>query len=86
MKNNKLGAHDFLVTSIFKPLKVVKSGPIFDQATNLGKASRDAYNPGLLLILYDLLEIGLPKVSLPTLMTLAIIIRDRPRFFDQIGH
>ena len=35
---------------------MVKSCPIFDQAAKLGKASRDAYNPGLLLILYDLLE------------------------------
>ena len=53
---------------------MVKSCPIFDQAAKLGKASRDAYNPGLLLILYDLLKIGLPKVSLPTLMTLAVIM------------
>ena len=30
---------------------MVKSGPIFDQAANLGKASKDAYDPGLWLIL-----------------------------------
>ena len=35
---------------------MVKSGPIFDQAAKLGKASMYAYNPGLLLILYDLLK------------------------------
>ena len=35
---------------------MVKSGLIFDQAAKLGKASRDAYNPGLLLILQDLLK------------------------------
>ena len=48
-----LGAHFllkgfFFVTSILKSLQMVKSCPIFDQ---LGKASKDAYNPGLLLIL-----------------------------------
>ena len=35
---------------------MVKSGPIFDQAAKLGKASRDANNPGLWLILKDLLK------------------------------
>ena len=35
---------------------MVKSGPIFDQAAKLGKASRDAYNPGLWLILEDFLK------------------------------
>ena len=44
------------VASIFKPLKMVKSGAIFDQAAKLGKASRDAYNPGLWLILKNLLK------------------------------
>ena len=45
-----------MVTSILKPLQMVKSCPIFDQAAKLGKASRDAYNQGLLLILQDLLK------------------------------
>ena len=35
---------------------MIKSGPIFEQAAKLGKASRDAYNPGLWLILLDLLK------------------------------
>ena len=35
---------------------MVKSCLIFDQAAKLGKASRDAYNQGLLLILQDLLK------------------------------
>ena len=35
---------------------MVKSCLNFDQAAKLGKASRDAYNPGLLLILSDLLK------------------------------
>ena len=35
---------------------MVKSGPIFGQAAKLGKASRNAYNPGLWLIFYDLLK------------------------------
>ena len=35
---------------------MVKSCSIFDQAAKLGKASRDAYIPELLLILYDLLK------------------------------
>ena len=35
---------------------MVKSCPIFDQAAKLGKASRDAYNQGLLLIFQDLLK------------------------------
>ena len=39
-----------MVTSIFKPLKMVKSGPIFDQAAKLCKASRDTYNPELWLL------------------------------------
>ena len=37
--------------SILKPPKMVKSRPIFDQASKLGKASRNTYNPGLELIL-----------------------------------
>ena len=45
-----------MVTSIFKPLKIVKSGLIFDQAAKLGKACRDAYNPGLWLIFKDLFK------------------------------
>ena len=45
-----------MVTSIFKPLTIVKSGPIFDQAAKLGKTSRSAYNPGLWLVLYALLK------------------------------
>ena len=40
---------------------MVKSGPIFDQAAKLGKASRDAYNPGLWLILQALLKNGVAK-------------------------
>ena len=40
----------------FKNASLLKSGPIFDQAAKLGKASRDAYNPGLWLILFDLLK------------------------------
>jgi hypothetical protein len=39
------------LTSILKPLQMVKSCPIFDRAAKLGKASSDAFNPGLLLIL-----------------------------------
>ena len=35
---------------------MVKSCLIFDQAEKLGNASRDAYNPGLLLILQALLK------------------------------
>jgi hypothetical protein len=35
---------------------MVKSGPIFDQAAMLGKASRDAYNLGLWLLLKVLLK------------------------------
>ena len=35
---------------------MVKSCPTFDQAAKLGKASRDAYNPELLLILQDLFK------------------------------
>ena len=54
-KNNKLGAHFLLKWDFgnfnFKPLTMVKSGPIFDQAAKLGKASRDAYNTELWLIL-----------------------------------
>ena len=55
LRNKILGVHfllnDFLVTSILKPLHMVKSCPIFDQAAKLGKASRDTFNPGLWLIL-----------------------------------
>jgi hypothetical protein len=40
-----------LLASILKPLQMVKSCRIFDHAAKLGKASRDTYNPGLLLIL-----------------------------------
>ena len=35
---------------------LLKLGPIFHQAAKLGKASRNAYNPGLWLIFYDLLK------------------------------
>ena len=42
--------------SVSKIKKMVKSGLIFDQAAKLGKASRDANNPGLWLILKDLLK------------------------------
>jgi hypothetical protein len=52
LSNKILGAlfcyNNFLVTSILKPLQMVKSCPIFDQAAKLEKASRDTYNPGLL--------------------------------------
>ena len=56
LNNNRLDnifcwKNDFLLISIFKSLEVVKSGPIFDQAEKLGKPCRDAYNPGLWLIL-----------------------------------
>jgi hypothetical protein len=40
---------------------MVKSGLIFDQAAKLGKASRDAYNPGLRLILQALLKNGVAE-------------------------
>ena len=40
---------------------MVKSGSIFDQAAKLGKASRDAYNPGLRLILQALLKNGVAE-------------------------
>ena len=36
----------------FKTIFLLKLGSIFDQAAKLGKASRDAYNPGLLLIFF----------------------------------
>ena len=39
-----------------------------DEAAKLGKATQDAYNLGGWLILQAFLKIGLPKVSLPTLM------------------
>ena len=65
----------FLVTSILKPLPMVKSCPIFDQAAKLGKASMDAYNAGLLLILKDLLKNWVAKVTLPTLMTLQLTVQ-----------
>ena len=35
---------------------MVKSCPIVDQAAKLGKAFRDAYNPGFLIILSDPLK------------------------------
>jgi hypothetical protein len=41
----------FFVTSILKPPKMVNQAQFFDEAAKLGKASRDAYNPGLWLIL-----------------------------------
>ena len=55
LKNNKLGAHvllkwffdDFNSKTTF----LLKSGPIFDEAAKLVKASRDAYNPVGWLIL-----------------------------------
>ena len=40
---------------------MVKSGPIFDQAANLVKTSRDAYNPGLWMILCALLKNGVAE-------------------------
>ena len=40
---------------------MVKSGPIFDQAAKLVKASRDAYDPGLWLILWALLKNGVAE-------------------------
>ena len=40
---------------------MVKSGPIFDQAAKLGKAFRDAYNPGLWLILQAHLRNGVAE-------------------------
>ena len=40
---------------------MVKSGPIFDQDAKLGKASRDAYNPGLWLISSALLKNGVTE-------------------------
>ena len=40
----------------FKTTFLLKPGLIFDQASKLSKASRDAYNPGLWLILQDLLK------------------------------
>ena len=49
------------MNSIFTPLKMVKSGPIFDQAAKLGKASRDDYNLELLLIFYALLKNGVTE-------------------------
>ena len=54
-----------MATSIFTPLKIVKSGPIFDQVAKLGKASRDAYNPGLWLILYALMKNGVAEGVAP---------------------
>jgi hypothetical protein len=55
-----LGAHFLLKWFFgkinFKTTFLLKSGLIFDQAAKLGKASRDAYNPGLWLILLDLLK------------------------------
>ena len=33
----------------FKTIFLLKSGSIFDQAAKLGKASMEAYNPGLLV-------------------------------------
>ena len=55
LKNENLGEHfllkSFLVTSILKPLQMVKKCLIFEQAAKLGKASRDGYNLGLVLIL-----------------------------------
>ena len=53
--------NDFFVTSILKPLQMVKSCQIFDQVAKLGKASRDAYNPGLWIILYALLKNGVAE-------------------------
>ena len=41
MKTNQLIQNNFLVTSIFKPLKMVKSGPLINQSAKLGKVSRD---------------------------------------------
>ena len=46
----------FLVTSILKPLQMIKSCLIFDHAAKLSKASRDIYDPGLLLIFKDIFE------------------------------
>ena len=56
--------NDVSVTSILKPLHMVNSCPVFDHAAKQGKASRDAYNPGLLLILKN----WVAKVSLLMLL------------------
>ena len=40
----------------FKTTLLLKSGPLFNQAAKPGKASRDAYNPRLWLILKNLLK------------------------------
>ena len=43
-------------TSIVKKTFLIKSGPIFDKAAKLGKASWDAYNWGGWLILKEILK------------------------------
>ena len=55
LRNKILVAH-FLVTSILKLFQMVKSCLIFDQAAKVDKVFRDAHNPGLWLILQDLLK------------------------------
>ena len=60
LKNKILGAHFLLKLFFgnfnFKNTFLPKSGPIFDEAAKLGKASKDAYYSGLQLILLDLLK------------------------------
>ena len=50
LRNKILGAHFllkcFLVTSILKPLQMVKSCPIFDEVAKLGKSTKDTYDRG----------------------------------------
>ena len=43
----------FLITSILKPLHLLKSCPIYDEAAKLCKASKDAYNQERWLILEE---------------------------------
>ena len=55
LKTKNLGSH-FLLKSFFGNFNsnstfLLKSGPIFDEAAKLGKATRDAYNLGGWLIL-----------------------------------
>jgi len=74
LKDTNLEAH-FLLLAFFDKINfsttlLLKLGQIFDEVAKLGKSTQDAYNPGKWLILLALLKIGLPKVSLPTLMTL----------------
>ena len=56
LRNKILGAHFFVkmiffITSILKPLQMVKSCPIFDEMAKLGKSTQDTYDWGGWLIL-----------------------------------